>query len=143
MRPFSSLKNLRFNSQGMTLIEIMIVMVIVGGLLSIVGGKVLTSFKKSRISQAKIQMGELSKGLGMYYTDCQQYPTALKGLMEATAECKNWGPEPYVKKSLMADPWNHEFVYEVSGSEFKLKSYGQDGKEGGTGLDADIEYEQQ
>ena len=40
----------------------------------------------------------------------------------------------------MLDPWGHPFVYRAPGqdSDYDLVSLGGDGKEGGTGDDADL-----
>ncbi len=36
------------------------------------------------------------------------------------------------------DAWGRPFVYSIDGTDFKLSSYGRDGKPGGIGLDADL-----
>ncbi len=126
------------NQKGMTLIEIMIVMVILGGLMATLGSKVMTQFKKSKISQAKITMAELSKALDTYYADCGSYPEELSALQTAPSDCSNWGPVPYAKD--VKDPWKNDFVYENSGGSYKIISLGEDGEEGGDKFDKDIVY---
>ncbi|MBX9765861.1 MAG: type II secretion system major pseudopilin GspG [Bdellovibrionales bacterium] len=131
------------NQKGLTLIEIMIVLIIVGGLMATLGSTVMSNFRKAKIKQARLQMGEVAKALEIYSGDCKQYPTSDEGLAaltEAPASCKSWGPDPYLKKNVLKDPWNNEFVYELNGSSFALKSLGKDKKEGGSGEDADITY---
>jgi general secretion pathway protein G len=128
------------NEKGMTLIEIMIVLLIIGTLLSVLGQNIMSRYGTSQVRQAKIQMGELGKALDMFYTDCGFYPPDLNALVTAPADCKNWGPEPYLKK-LQKDPWNNDFTYETKGSSYVLKSMGKDRKEGGSGNDADISSE--
>lgn len=128
------------NNKGMTLLEIMIVLVILGGLIAILATQVQGRLKKSQVNQAKIQIAEYSKALDLYYTDCNRYPTTEEGLnslMTAPSSCSNWGPEPYLKK-LAKDPWNNEFKYESQGNGFVLTSYGSDGREGGEGYAKDI-----
>ncbi len=132
------------NQKGMTLLEIMIVMVILGGLIAVLAGTVRDNLKKAKVKQAKIQISEYGKALDMYYTDCNQYPSTdegLQALMQAPSSCTNWGPDPYLKK-LNPDPWNNQFGYESTGNNYVLKSFGQDRKEGGTGYDADLSSEQ-
>jgi general secretion pathway protein G len=121
----------------MTLIEIMIVLVIVGGLAAILAQNVMGKFGKAQANEAKIQIREIGKQLDLFYTDCGFYPQSLEGLTTADANCKNWGPEPYIKK-VPKDPWNNDFIYAVEGSAYSLKSLGKDRKEGGSGNDADI-----
>lgn len=131
------------NKKGMTLLEIMIVLAILAGLIAVLATQVQSRLKKARINEARIQIAEYGKALDMFYTDCGFYPSSdqgLKALMEAPSNCSNWGPDPYLRK-LGKDPWNHDYIYESNGSSYKLKSYGSDGKEGGTGDGADISNE--
>ena len=124
----------------MTLLEIMIVLVILGGLIAILAGQVTSQLKKSKVKTAKIQMAEIGKSLDMFFTDCNQYPSTEEGLnalVSAPSTCSNWGPDPYLKK-LNRDPWNGEFSYESSGNAYKLCSLGSDHREGGAGDATDL-----
>jgi general secretion pathway protein G len=132
------------NEKGMTLLEIMIVLVILGGLIAILATQVQGSLKKAKMKQAKIQISEMGKALDMYFTDCNQYPSTEEGLgalITAPSSCTNWGPDPYIKK-LNKDPWGGDFVYESTGNNYILKSYGSDHREGGTGDAADVSSDQ-
>ncbi|MGZ3721427.1 MAG: type II secretion system major pseudopilin GspG [Bdellovibrionales bacterium] len=139
---FSS-KSIR-NEKGMTLLEIMIVLVILGGLIAILAGTVQGRLKASKIKTAKIQMSEIGKSLDMYFTDCNQYPSneqGLQALVTAPSDCPNWGPDPYLKK-VAKDPWGGDFIYESTGNNYVLRSLGSDRREGGTGDAADISSDQ-
>ncbi len=135
------------NQAGMTLIEIVIVLAIIVGMVSLFSGTIFDTFGKSRVSTVKIQFSEISKALDRYNLDCNSYPTTEEGLIslvESSARCKNWGPKPYMKKQLLNDPWGNEIIYErTSSSDFILISLGADGNEGGEGLDADIRSDAQ
>jgi general secretion pathway protein G len=131
------LKN-RFNQKGMTLIEIVIVVAILASLMAILGTQVTKRFQKAKVDQAKIQIGEISKSLDMYYTDCGKYPQTLDALVNNDGSCSNWGPSPYIKKAALKDPWQTDFIYELQGSNFTLISLGADNREGGEGNDADV-----
>lgn len=138
-----TLKKATSNERGMTLLEIMVVLVILGGLATVLIGQVMNRLGSANIRSAKIQIGEYVKNLDMYYTDCGSYPTTeegLKALVEAPASCPNWGPEAYVK-DIKPDPWRNELVYESNGGDFVLKSLGKDRREGGSGEAADISSE--
>ncbi len=140
---FNVPKKLR-DSRGMTLLEIMIVLVILGGLVAILATQVQGRLKSSKIKSAKIQIAEYGKALDMYFTDCNQYPSAeegLEALVTAPASCTSWGPDPYLKK-VNKDPWGGEFVYESTGNNYVLRALGSDRREGGTGDAADVSSEQ-
>lgn len=138
------LKSRKFanNEKGMTLVEIMIVLAILAGIMSILVTTVTGRLKKARIQQAKIQISEYMKQLDMYMTDCGSYPESDYGL-EALVEqpqdgsCPNWGPEPYLKK-VDTDPWGGQYYYEKVNGNFVIISFGADRREGGTGENADI-----
>ena len=143
MRKLKSFNPARDN-KGMTLLEIMIVLVILGGLIAILAGTVQGRLKKAKIRQAQIQISEYGKALDLYFTDCNQYPTTEEGLnalVTAPSTCSNWGPDPYLRK-VNKDPWNGDFIYESTGNNYVLKSLGSDHREGGTGDAADISSDQ-
>ena len=143
--PFKAFNsNARRHQKGMTLLEIMIVLVILGGLATILANTVQKRFAKSKVQQAKIQMAQIGSALDMYYTDCNSYPESLNSLLEASSDCSNWGPDPYIKSARqLKDPWDNEFVYENRGGSYFLKSLGEDRRDGGSGLGADITSEDQ
>lgn len=132
------------NNKGMTLVEIMIVLAIIGTLIAVLASQVTGRLKSSRIKQAKIQIAEYGKALDLYFTDCNQYPATEEGLnalVQAPASCTNWGPDPYIKK-VNKDSWGNEFIYESTGNNYVLRSLGSDRREGGTGDAADISSDQ-
>ena len=128
------------NKKGMTLIEIMIVLAIIGGIAALLLPRLTGQLDKAKQKEARIQMSQIVNALSMYYTDCGKYPSALDGLVKLDSGCSNWGPEAYLKKD-PKDPWGHAFIYELSGNEYQLKCLGKDGKEGGSGYDTDISLE--
>lgn len=134
------------NDAGMTLIEIMIVIAILGGLMAILGTRIASKLEKSRVDNAKIQIREISKFLEMFNTDCGHFPTTEQGLNALRENpgadaCPNYDPDGYMKKE-QKDPWNHPFIYESDGSNFTVKSLGKDGKDGGDGYNKDITSEE-
>lgn len=137
------MKSIR-NRRGMTLIEIMIVLAIIGSIAAILLPKIVGSQDKANIRSAKIQMSQIMNSLTLYSTDCGHYPSSLAGLTQQDSGCTNWGPEPYYKtknKEAIKDPWGHEFGYELNGAEYTLKCFGRDGAEGGSGFNADFTQE--
>lgn len=132
------------NNKGMTLLEIMIVLVILGTLIAALATRVQGQLKKANVKQAKIMISEIGKALDMYFTDCNNYPSTeegLQALVQAPSSCPNWGPEPYQKK-INKDPWGSDFIYESTGNNYVLKSLGSDRREGGTGDASDISSDQ-
>ncbi len=138
MRAMKKLKVL--NQKGMTLIEIMIVLVIIAGLAGVLVTTVAGRLKAARIKEARILIQEVGKALELYNADCGSYPSSesgLQALVEDPGDCPNWGPDPYLKK-IPKDPWQGDLTYEKDGGDYILMSYGSDGNEGGTGDAKDI-----
>jgi general secretion pathway protein G len=123
--------------KGMTLVEILIVLSIIGSMMAVLIPNVMERLNKSKFQETKVVIGQLRNALNLYYTDCMKYPTSLDGLIKTDSECSNWGPEPYLKK-LPKDGWKRDFQYSVNGNEYTIISLGSDGREGGDGLAKDI-----
>lgn len=121
----------------MTLIEILIVLAIIASMMAFLVPGVTRQLDKSKVQETKIMIGQVMNALNLYYTDCGKYPSSLNGLMQADADCPNWGPEPYLKKA-PKDAWNREFQYSLDGNQPVVISLGADGKEGGEGYGKDI-----
>ncbi len=135
-------KSILRSQRGMTLVEITIVLIILGGLIAILAPNLIGELGKSKVKTAKIQMSQLGAALDRFNLDCNFYPTSeqgLESLLTAPSNCRNWGPEPYAKSNMIVDPWGNEFIYERNSStSYILISLGADGEEGGSGIDADI-----
>lgn len=129
-------------SSGFTLLELLVVMVIIGLLVSYVGPKYFAQVGKSEVKTAKAQIDALEKALDQYRLDMGHYPTTEQGLAALFTNPNNeakWAG-PYLKKAPPPDPWGHAYIYKAPGEhgELDLFSYGNDGQPGGTGDAADI-----
>ncbi len=127
---------------GFTLLELLVVIVIIGLLAGYVAPRYFSQVGKSEIQVAKAQVESIEKALDQFRLDVRRYPTAEEGLdalVAKPASASNWSG-PYLKKAVPADPWGRPYVYRLPGekAEFQLMSLGRDGKQGGTGEDADI-----
>ncbi len=125
------------DQRGFSLMEIIIVLVIIGGIMAIIIPKVRDGSAKSNISQTKMKMNEITTKIDEYNTECGKLPTSLAFITDDDATCKNWTGSPKMKH-LLKDAWNNDFQYEVSGNGYNLKSLGADKKEGGSSYDKDI-----
>ena len=134
----------RRQARGFTLLELLIVLVVLGLLVSIVGPKYFTQLGKSEAKAAQAQVASLAKALDMYRVDVGRSPTTEQGLaalVAAPASEPRWHG-PYLQKPAPPDPWGHAYIYKSPGEhgDFDLLSYGKDGAPGGTDDNADILY---
>jgi general secretion pathway protein G len=130
-------------SRGMTLIEILVVLVLIGVVLGIVGGNFIGRGEKAKADAAKIEIGQIAQTLDLYKLEVGRYPSSQEGLqalISAPAGVANWNGPYWKKSTLPRDPWNNEYKYASPGQHgaYDIVSYGADGKEGGEGVDKDI-----
>ena len=127
----------RTNSKGFSLGEIMIVLVIIGGIMAIVLPKIRDGQDKGAVNQTKMKMSEITTKINEFYAECGKYPASLNFIIEDDTSCKNWTGNEKLKH-LLKDAWGSDFQYGVAGNGYNLKSYGKDKKEGGSSFNKDI-----
>lgn len=130
---------------GLTLIEIMVVVVIIGILGTIIVINVLPSQNRAMVEKARADVGQLESALEMYRLTMQRYPSLDEGLdalvtPPADARLAARFPEGGFINRLPEDPWGNPYQYLIPGEHgrFDVWSMGADGREGGEGDDADI-----
>lgn len=127
---------------GFTLLELLVVVVIIGLLVSYVGPRYFSQVGKSEVGTAKAQIDALEKALDQFRLDTGHYPAnelGLAALFTRPANEPKWNG-PYLKKAVPQDPWGKDYVYKIPGErgDYDLMSLGKDGQPGGVGENADI-----
>jgi general secretion pathway protein G len=136
------------NRDGFTLIEIMVVVLIVGLLMTVLATNVFRRLGGAQADIARLQVSKLSQQLELYKLDNGTYPTSEQGL-DALVHEPTTEPRPrrypeggYVSAKDLLDPWQMPFKYERPGKNnarsFDLYSFGADGQPGGEGENAEI-----
>ncbi len=147
MKSTGYLEVLRKSSQGFTLIELMVVIVILGVLAGLIVPRIMDRPEEARRTKVAIQIQSLEQALMLYKLDNGQYPSAEQGLRALVEPpsvgrlAKKWRDGGYLEKGKVPmDPWDNDFVYISPGlhGDFDLISYGPDGEPGGEGDDADV-----
>ncbi len=129
--------------QGFTLLELMAVMFILVLLAGVVTAMITNRVEEAKHSKAIADKDSIESVIEVYHLQNGSYPPTLDALYtKPTGEdLPNWNG-PYVKSPIANDPWNRPYIYIVPGvhnpQSYDLSSLGKDGKEGGTGVDADI-----
>lgn len=131
-------RNFKNSEKGFSLLEIMIVLGIIGTIIAMIGQRVLGARDRAKVKEAQMALSQWTEAISMYYNDCGKNPGSLDNIIKPDASCNNWDPGSYARMKTN-DPWGNPIVYQNEGNDFILKSLGKDGKEGGSGFDADID----
>lgn len=133
------------NQKAFSLIEVIVVLTLMALAATFIGGQVFSRLSEGRQRAAKVQIASFKQQLADYRRLCYSYPTTEQGLQslvskpEGGQDCKSY-PEGGFMEKLPNDPWDRPYDYELleGGKTFRIRSYGNDGVEGGTGEDQDI-----
>jgi len=126
-------------------VEILVVLVIMGLLISVVAPTVLNRADDARIQKVHADFKAIETALKIYRLDNYLYPNTEQSL-EALVEASTIDPEPRNFKSggylseVPRDPWGRPYLYLSPGEngDIDIYSLGADGISGGEGQSADI-----
>jgi len=132
--------------EGFSLIELLIVIVILGGLVAVVAPGLMDSADQAKRDTVCLKMNDLGKRLDMFKLDNGAYPETEEGFAALLTnpdsdKYPNYRVKPYLKK-LPKDSWKTPFVYLKTGDGFELISFAADRKEGGEESNKDILFSQ-
>lgn len=129
---------------GFTLIEILVVVMILGLLISLAAPRLIGRTDDAKVVKARADIAAIEQALSLYKLDSGNFPTSEQGL-EALVELptrgeapRNWRQGGYMER-VPVDPWDGPYLFASDGREYVLRSLGADGREGGDGYDADID----
>lgn len=145
IREAKSRANSPAGSAGFSLVEILVVLVIMGLLMSVVAPRVLDQADEARIKKTYADFKSIETALKIYRLDNYVYPTTEQGLV-ALVEPSSLDPEPKNFKTggyledVPEDPWGRPYLYLSPGEngEIDIYSLGADGLSGGEGQNIDI-----
>lgn len=126
-------------ARGFTLVELLLVLVILALIAGLVLPGIIGKAEGAKIRAASSQISRLSMSVETFYLDTGTAPDQLNDLVEEPHNVNGWNG-PYVKASLLKDPWGKEYQFRSPGEhgDFDIYSLGADGQEGGEGKNADI-----
>lgn len=115
----------RLGQKGMTLLEIMIVIAILGLLAAAVIQNLGGVFNNAKIDTTRLKISKVEEAVNMYNLHFNGYPDSMKNLTNPR------GRKPYLKKS-PKDDWGNDLIYKRSSGDtpFIVYSAGPDGVKG-------------
>ena len=125
--------------RGFTLVELLLVLVILALIAGLVLPGIIGKAESAKAKAASSQISRISMSVESFYLDTGNTPSSLDELVNEPAGASGWNG-PYIKNSLLKDPWGQEYKYRVPGEhgDFDIYSYGADRQQGGEGNAADI-----
>lgn len=135
-------KNTHKSMQGFTLLEVMVVIVIIGMMLSVVVPNLMGSQDTAKLQKAVQDVTALENSLSMYRLDNNDYPTTEQGLEALTTRTdieplpRRFPDEGYVKR-LPQDPWGNDYILLNPGENGKMDVFSS-GPDGEVGTEDDI-----
>ena len=116
--------------RGMSLLEIMVVITLIGLVTAAVGVAVMGQLEKGQIDTARNQAYEIQKSLDLYKLQQGSYPSTSQGLQVLVNPPKGKA----LMDKLPKDPWGNDYIYVTPGqknpSKFDVYSKGPDAQEG-------------
>ena|SRR5437588_405120 len=133
----------RHLQRGITLIEMLVVVVIIGLFVSLVGVNMFKKADDAKRTAARAQVANFSQALGLYKLDTGTFPSTELGLqaLRVKPEAASQWAGPYMPQDIPLDPWGHPYLYKYPGEhgdEPDIISLGADGQQGGEANNADI-----
>lgn len=118
---------------GMTIIEILIVIALMGAIMAVLVTKLLDKNDEAKADLTTVSESRLAEEVKLYKLNNNRFPTTeegLQALLEAPPSAKNW-KGPYIDADKVNDPWGKPFQYElINAKNFKLTSAGPDSEFG-------------
>ncbi|TEW52696.1 type II secretion system major pseudopilin GspG [Psychromonas algicola] len=131
------MKKLNTKQAGFSLLEIMVVIMIIGGMAALIVPNLIGNKGRADVQKVKSDIVALENALGMYNLDNSTYPTTDQGLEALVSEPdsspapRNYREGGYIKR-LPQDPWGNDYILNNPGENSKIDvlSVGLDGEEG-------------
>lgn len=112
------------HSQGFTLIEVMVVVLILAILAAVVAPKLLSKPEEARIARAKSDIQSIETSMDLYRMDNFAYPSTGDGInaliTKPSGASDNWSQ--YLKREPV-DPWGNPYKFANPGTKGEVDIY--------------------
>ena len=112
-----------FMRKGMTLIEIMIVLVIMASVMTLVGVNVFGALDTGNEKTTTIQLQQFKSAVETYKINYRKMPNSLDDLIKTPDNRKLIDAD-----TVPRDGWDNDFTFEKNGNRVKIYSNGADGQ---------------
>ena len=126
---------------GMTLVEVLAVVVILGLLASVLLLGFSGTFGRAKTELAKTGIGVIAGKVELFRIERSAYPTNDVGLKALTDGMATASASYYLSSDKLIDPWGRPYLYMAPGPNglpFEILTLGADGQVGGDGENTDV-----
>src|SRR5688500_3214449 len=102
------------SQRGFSLIEIILVVVLIGGIVAFAATRILGGGDRAKANLAKAQVQTLAEKVQQVEMDTGSLPDSLEGVVNAPGNASGW-LGPYATPAELNDPWNTPFEYRIPG----------------------------
>lgn len=131
----TSFLNQSKNERGLTLVELLVVVVLLGLIFTVIGSNVFSKGEAAKAELNMSRMNSLKQEISRYRLTFNSYPTSLEDLIRPNAQVQQSGRlfSAILKEEELKDLWGNPYVYkpENDGRTYALTSFGSDGMPGG------------
>ncbi len=126
---------------GMTMVEVLAVVVILGLVAATLLAGFSGSFGKAKRELARTGIGVVVSKLELYRIEYGSWPSNELGLQTLSTGHATPTQSYYLNEDQLVDPWGRPYLFVTPGPDghpYEIICYGADGQPGGEGEDADI-----
>ncbi len=135
-------KKALLNERGMTLVEIIAVIVLIGLIMAVIIPRISGQGEAAKAQLNIVRMETIKQALNNYRLQFNKYPDSLKDLVRPSEEVKSSGQlfTPLIQEKDLKDIWKTDFIYEPKNNNrsYLLSTLGADGVPNGEGPDQDV-----
>lgn len=127
--------------RGMTFVELLAVLVILGLVASVLTVSFAGRFAKGKREIARTQLAQLIQAVETYRLEHGEWPPVEQGLAALTTPIASPSAPYFLKPDQLTDPWNNLYAIIVPGPDgypYEIITYGSDRQPGGEGEAADL-----
>jgi general secretion pathway protein G len=125
------------SERGLTLIEIMVVLIILSLIMGFIGSKLFGAADRAKRDINRLRMQDLKSSISEYQLRYNSLPPTLDALVNGAEGIV--GFQRVANPEQLADAWGRPFVFalENGNRSYKITTLGADGMEGGTDANFD------